>query len=109
MGFWNNWFGGNKDGDTGGFGPLTNFSHNITDKLGLPDPWNQLYGDPAKKQKDALAQAQAQMKQLANDERARQMQGLGNAMAAYGKSQNVYDALYGSPSSLKTASRSGIR
>lgn len=106
---WTDWFSSNKDGDTGGFAPLTNFSHNITDWAGLPDPWNQLYGDPAKKQQAALAKAEAEMHQLADTERARQMEGLDKAMGAYGKTQKVYDALYGDPSTLKVASRAGIR
>lgn len=94
MGF-TDWFTSNQDGDTGGIPWLTNFSHNVTDKAGLPDPWNQLYGDPAKKQKAALAAAAQQMHDLANQERGIQMEGLNRAMSLYDQPKAVYANLYG--------------
>lgn len=93
-------------GDDVGIPWLNDASHTFTQKLGLPDPWQQLYGDPAKKQKAALQQAADQMHALAASERAQQMQGLSQAEAYFAPAQKTYQSIYGSPQTL-TAARTG--
>ncbi len=93
MAFYNGLF--SDSGDNIGIPWLNDFSHSVTGKLGLPDPWQQLYGDPAKKQKAAFQQAADQMHQLAADERARQMEGLAKAESYYAPAQKTYNTLYG--------------
>lgn len=92
---WTDFFTKSDSGDTGGAPYVTNASHNLTQKLGLPDPWDQLYGAPARKQKAALQQAADQMHALAASERAQQMQGLGQAEAYFAPAQKTYNNLYG--------------
>lgn len=103
---WTDFFTKSDSGDTGGAPYVTNASHNLTKTLHLPDPWEQLYGDPAKKQKAALQQAADQMHALAASERAQQMQGLQGALAAYQPAQGVYNNLYGG--TLTTARPSSL-
>lgn len=94
---WTDFFTKSDSGDTGGAPYVTNASHNLTKALHLPDPWEQLYGDPAKKQKAALQAAADQMHALAAQTRAEQMQGLGGALSAYAPAQQTYNSLYGGP------------
>ena len=91
------WYSGltSDSGDNIGIPWLNDISHSVTGKLGLPDPWQQLYGDPAKKQKAALTAAADQMKALAAQQRQTQMEGLDRAMALYAPAQKTYNSLYG--------------
>lgn len=107
MAFYDNLFADSNDNT--GIPWLNDFSHNVTGKLGLPDPWMSLYGDPAKKQKAALDQASKQMHDLAASERALQLEGLDRAQAAYKPAQDVYAALYGDPASLTKAPDRPVR
>jgi hypothetical protein len=93
MAFYDNWFA--DSGDDTGIPWLNDFSHGVTQDLGLPDPWESLYGAPAKKQKKALTDAAQQMKDLAAQQRATQMEGLDRAMKLYEPAQKTYDSLYG--------------
>ena len=89
------WYSFGDSGDDIGIPVLNDASHAFTQKLGLPDPWQQLYGDPAKKQKAALQMASDKLKELADRERATQMEGMNRALAFYEPAQKTYNTLYG--------------
>lgn len=98
------WYSGltADSGDNIGIPWLNDISHNVTGKLGLPDPWMSLYGDPAKKQKAALQAAADQMHALAAQERGYQMQGLDKALSFYAPAQQDITTLYGTPGTQNT-------
>lgn len=65
--------------------------------------YDNLYKKPADAKKAGLDQLTAGLKDLANQQRDFQLQGMGSALNMYGRANAVNKSLYGDPSQLSVA------